>query len=701
MLAQTSSFGKPFQVVVALGLFALAFQPSDVRAQNPVTFGGPSFDQALDVAVDEAGNTYVTGEFTGTVDFDPGSGISERTSSSEGSTFVASYDPAGTLRFVSTTSGDGNSWGNGIDVDETGNVFVTGRLVGMVDFDPGPGIEERGSERRTAAFVASYDATGALRYVIATGGEGFTTGNSIAVDGAGNTFVAGTFSGAVDFDPGPGTEERNSGGFFDFFVASYDGSGALRFVSATSGDVKSGAYGGDIAVDEAGNVYVTGTFFGFSVDFDPGPGTETRSSYDFQTDDGFVASYDGTGAFRFVIALHAQAGVGVFGRGITVDENGNTFVTGLFSETVDFDPGPGIEERSSPYGDGNSFYIASYNPSGSLRFVSAVLAVIDSIGNTIGDPNVSDLALDESGNTYVTGNFRGTVDFDPGVGTELRTSEGAYSRNVFVASYDGTGAFRFVSATSGESRSSGSAIALDEDNNLYVAGYFDGTVDFAPGSSVEERTSNGDTDAFMLKLNLDGTLPGETQDTAPPECELVSVTPGPPTTLRVRLRDGGSGLAAVRVLQSTNATVTLPDVDLGTTDELFATAEKLDEDQRATVVLEAEDLAGNTTTCDPVVTTLSAEVPETSALEQNYPNPFNPTTQIRFQLAEAADVRLSVYDVTGREVAVLVSDRMEAGSYEVAWEGRDASGRVLPSGVYLYRLEAGTFTAVRTMALVK
>ena len=187
-------------------------------------------------------------------------------------------------------------------------------------------------------------------------------------------------------------------------------------------------------------------------------------------------------------------------------------------------------------------------------------------------------------------------------------------------------------------------------------------------------------------------------DVTPPECELVRVTA---TTLRIRVRDGGSGLADVRVLRAKNATVNVPDFAAGFQRVVFVTAEKLDEAQRSTVVLEVEDVAGNVTTCDPVLTTVSTEVPESFTLSQNWPNPFNPTTKIAFQLAEQADVRLAVYDVMGREVAVLVQESMEAGTYDVEWEGADAAGRPLPSGLYLYRIEAGTFNATRSMTLLK
>ena len=226
----------------------------------------------------------------------------------------------------------------------------------------------------------------------------------------------------------------------------------------------------------------------------------------------------------------------------------------------------------------------------------------------------------------------------------------------------------------------------------------DGFGDLLIGAQGQDDGAPGAGRAYLFSGST-GAPPA--QDTTPPECEIVSITPGPPTTLRVRTRDGGSGLASITVRQDKNATVTVPTFTPGVQTNVFVTAEKVDERRRSTVVLEVKDVAGNTTTCDPVVTTVSSEVPEAFDLAPNYPNPFNPTTRIAFKLAEASDLRLAVYDALGREVALLVSDQMEAGSYEVEWEGTDASGRVLPSGVYLYRMEAGSFSQSRTMTLVK
>jgi 1,4-alpha-glucan branching enzyme len=94
-------------------------------------------------------------------------------------------------------------------------------------------------------------------------------------------------------------------------------------------------------------------------------------------------------------------------------------------------------------------------------------------------------------------------------------------------------------------------------------------------------------------------------------------------------------------------------------------------------------------------------IPTEFALDQNYPNPFNPTTTIRFQLPQSSFVRLMVYDLLGREVAKLVEGGVNAGLHVASWDGRRSDGLQVGSGVYFYRLEAGSFSQIMKMLLLK
>jgi hypothetical protein len=94
-------------------------------------------------------------------------------------------------------------------------------------------------------------------------------------------------------------------------------------------------------------------------------------------------------------------------------------------------------------------------------------------------------------------------------------------------------------------------------------------------------------------------------------------------------------------------------------------------------------------------------VPLDFALEQNYPNPFNPETLIRYQLSKRSRVELAVYNSLGQQIRTLVGAEQDAGRYEVKWDGRDRGGQVVASGVYIYRLRAGSQVSTRKMLMLR
>ncbi len=212
-------------------------------------------------------------------------------------------------------------------------------------------------------------------------------------------------------------------------------------------------------------------------------------------------------------------------------------------------------------------------------------------------------------------------------------------------------------------------------------------------------------DLMTFLTTRDGmvTVAGANQDHNPPDCVLLGINPGPPVTLQVRLQDGESGLAHVSVLVAVNAEVDIPAFTPGTTDPVIVTATKIDPNLSSTLTLEVFDVAGHSTTCDPVYTLLSSVTPEQFRLEQNYPNPFNPTTTIEFGVASPdTKVSLKVYNLTGQLVKTLMNEEVvNSGYYRVTWNGTTDEGDPVAAGVYLCRMAAGGFAQTRRMMLVK
>ena len=98
---------------------------------------------------------------------------------------------------------------------------------------------------------------------------------------------------------------------------------------------------------------------------------------------------------------------------------------------------------------------------------------------------------------------------------------------------------------------------------------------------------------------------------------------------------------------------------------------------------------------------ITANLPTQFALEQNYPNPFNPTTEIRYALPQRSDVQLVIFNALGQQIRTLVSRTQDAGFHEIMWDGKDSNGQSVASGIYLYRIAAGNFSAVCKMILMK
>jgi hypothetical protein len=460
---------------------------TSVRAQNVATFGGAEREVGYDVAVDATGNAVVVGSFEGTVDFDPGPGVANRTSVGQTDAFVARYTARGAFVSVTTFGGAGLDAGHGVAVDGSGNAVVTGFFSGTVDFDPSAGDASRGSVN-TDVFVARYDENGNFVSVVSFGGPDHEMGSDVTVDAAGSVIVTGTFNGPVDFDPGTGTAIRTTAGMQNGFVARFDAGGGFVSV-ATFGGPGGPAVAEGVALDGAGNAVVTGHFFQ-TADFDPGPGSVSRTSAGMR--DVFVVRYAASGALVSVVTLGGESQD--YGYSVAIDGAGHAVVVGAFRDRVDFDPGPGTVTRAAT---GQFLFVARYDATGGLVSV----ATVGGLGTEFATGAVT---VDTAGNAIVTGSLIAEADFDPSARTALLRSAGSY--DVFVARYTPNGGFVSATAFGGSGPDVGHGVAVDGSGNAVVTGSFTGTVDFDPGADNQGRTSAGVTDGFVARYTPQATL---------------------------------------------------------------------------------------------------------------------------------------------------------------------------------------------------
>ncbi len=391
------------------------------------------------------------------------------------------------LQWAIAMGGMSYDFGNSIALDGSGNVYTTGYFQGTADFDPSAGVANLTSLAGNNIFISKLDAFGNFVWAKAMGG-GSGTGESysIALDGSGNVYTTGTFSGTADFDPGAGVSNLISAGSQDIFISKLDASG--NFVWAKSMGGSSAEIGSSIALDGSGNIYTTG-FFRLTADFNPGAGFANLTSAG--NDDIFISKLDASGNF---VWAKAMGGISFDdGNSIAIDGSGNVYTTGYFEGTADFDPGAGVANLTSV--DSTDIFISKLDASGNFVWAK-------SMGGTSGEQGMH-LALDGSGNVYTTGFFDGTADFDPGAGVFNLTSAGA---DMFISKLDASGNFVWAKTMGGTSNDFGFAITTDASGNVYTTGNFFGTADFDPGAGVFNLTSAGSSDIFISKLDASGNF---------------------------------------------------------------------------------------------------------------------------------------------------------------------------------------------------
>lgn len=298
-------------------------------------------DQAKGVVVDASNNVYLTGFFSSTADFDPNAGVFNLTSAGGNDIFIVKLDASGNFVWANKVGGSGADQGNGIALDASNNVHITGFFTSAnVDFDSGAGTAIKTSAS-SDIFVLKLSTVGAYIWVSTMGGTGIDEGNTIDIDASGNVYTSGRFFGvSSDFDPGAGAFNQSSAGSSDVFVSKLNSSGNFVWAKRVGGprpDV-----GFSLSVDLGGNVYTTGNFQTFTAevaDFDPNAGTFNLVSQAL-TVDVFMFSLDASGNFR---CAGKVGGSGTDdGASITTDASGNTYMTGKFVSTVDFDPFAGV-----------------------------------------------------------------------------------------------------------------------------------------------------------------------------------------------------------------------------------------------------------------------------------------------------------------------------------------------------------------------
>jgi hypothetical protein len=384
-------------------------------------WGGPAWDWCRSVAVELSGNVYVSGEFSGAVDFDPGPGIDLRTSSGSWDAFLAKFKSDGSYLWSRTWGGE--NWEEALDIsiDPSGYVYMVGSVSGSVDFDPGPGVDLHDANYLPDAFLVKYSPDGEYRWGRHWGSVGWDWATGVDASSPGAVFVCGSFSNTCDFDQGDGVVSRTSSGGEDAHLVKYDDLGNLKWVRTWGGPLWDEAL--EVCVDEAGNPYVTG-FCEEIIDFDPGPDAELHGIDGLRS--GYVTGYDASGSHRWAESW----GVGSlnYAYALDSDRHGHLFVTGYFSNSLIFDQESAHNSLASV--GGTDVYSIGLDTSGNVEWSRRWGGYWDDYGLGV--------VSDRSGSLYICGVFDKGADLDPGPDTLKFISKGKMDTWLIRMKADGT-----------------------------------------------------------------------------------------------------------------------------------------------------------------------------------------------------------------------------------------------------------------------
>jgi hypothetical protein len=446
--------------------------------------GGGSTDIGNPIAVDAAGNAYVTGETNSGAPnpFPTTAGAFDTSYNGNIDAFVTKLNPTGSALVYSTYLGGAASSdrGFGITVDGAGNAYVTGETNSM-DFPTTLLAFDTSYDGNGDAFVTKLNVAGsALLYSTYFGGTSTDRGSSIGVDAAANAHVTGA-TNSTGLATGGAFDTSYAGGF-DVFVTKLDATGSARVYSTYLGGT-SDDRGFGIAADTAGNAYVTGetnssSGFGMTGSFDPMP----NGSFD-----AFVTKLNPTGSAR-VYSTYLGGSSDDRGFGIALDAALNAYVTGETSSSSDVAMSGGFD---TSHNGGFDVFVTKLSSTGASRVYSTYL------GGSAADRGFG-IAVDGSGNAYLTGETDSTG---------FPTTTGAFDTgkngiDAFVSKVSASGSSLLYSTFLGGTNADRAfGIAVDTMNNAYVTGRTDSS-NFPITAGAFDTTFNNNGDAFVTKLDM-------------------------------------------------------------------------------------------------------------------------------------------------------------------------------------------------------
>lgn len=495
--------------------------------------------------ISPSGTLYLTGEFAGTADFDPGPGVVERTSqlSQTGSptldAFVAIYTPNGEFLQVHTFTGNSTEYVEALDFDASGNAYIAGTTSSSDAQFGSTTVVTQGSRD---AYLLKLTPSGNVDWVRTWGSNESDSVSDLKIAPSGNLMASGMFRGSVDFDPGAGTTALTSGGIEDAYVAEYTTDG--NFVSVESFTGSNYVKVVEIGFDDSGNMYVAGRFRD-TAQFQYG-GLAVTSLTSAGQYDTFLLKVNSSGDLEWIRQLSGADHVTF--PAMAVSASGKVTLGGRFRQSMQLDT------TTLTSVDSYDGYVSQWDSAGNL--ISA--GTLGGLGNEY----IREIDIDASGDILVSGTFYDSSDFDPGTAVVNRTASGA---DGFLIRLDKDGSFKHVhqmEADSGWIK----GVASDSAGNLFATGrFYTGSAKMPTGESFE---TDSNVAGFIMKLAyapgitvtpLDGLQTSESGDTDQFSV-VLDVAPTADVTIDLASSDTGEASLSPSSLTFTPTNWNIPQV---------------------------------------------------------------------------------------------------------------------------------------------
>lgn len=469
--------------------------PDDGNPPVAVPFRlGSIQDEEIRAVIAQDDEIVVAGWFSGTLDFDPSTAATGRTSQGGQDLFVARYKADGQFLWVASLGGVGADVPHAIAATNDGGVVVVG-------YGSGGGLcggSVLAGQGGRDVLLARFSADGSCVWAQLIGGPADDEARAVAIDSDGSIVVAGLFHGTADFAPGGATAVLQSRGGSDAFVARYAPDGVLLDV----------AQGGGLEDDIFAAVMIT-------PEGDITAAGELRATASYGSALAPVVLQSAGGAdvavARYTSLLGLRWAIRTGGSGedrataLTAAADHSPIVFGTFEGTADLDSGPGAALLVSR--GATDVFLSRYRAE-----TGEWDGLAQGFGGT-GSEGVTKVLRHDSGALLLSGWFQESVDFDPGPGATVRIARGTGGGgDAYLAAYDPNGEFRWVTPIGapiggGGQIAIGFGLATDPIGTIWLGGRFYGRADFDPSDVAIELLATGASDAFLARYSTsDGAL---------------------------------------------------------------------------------------------------------------------------------------------------------------------------------------------------